>query len=668
MVGPFSTREANAEVVFSTPYVEAGYYSADERLDVSRFTRCYYAVGDKLSFYYNAQEPLQRFSTTQLTATSNPPQTSVSTSFQNARGRMSYFCVAGLTSVGLEIVAGNAAHNTNIGKGLQCIVSLSTFLIEPASSGSKAVFECAYDPTTGVISASASGPGTLSGCSYVCGKQTFTTATTTLSAVTSFFGLKDVSARTQTFPKNMQCATGINSFTSTCSSLGKVPQPSYDPNTGVAKLIEAFSCPDGAPSSTSTTNLSSFYSYVCVARHTIYECDNGKDDDNDGLMDKDDPGCYSDPKNPATYEPLRGKENAATTECQDGIDNDGDTKIDMADPGCDAPTDNSESPDPTHTATPTNTFTPVPEDTPTPSPTPTEPPATSTSTPTPQGTSTPTAAPSATRTPIPSASASPTPPNEGGSNEVATPTPTPMKTRPAPDGTIGGDITVGGKPFPGALVYLPEFVDLAITDKSGAFSFMGINSPDSGVTLRVRSTQLTNGGMDIPAKPGQAVEIQSQQLRNYNPANCPEQDKLLALYTAARNIRIIYLLAVKDQKQLSAGLKDNTEHKATGRALARMTSKARLYFELSSQLPDRQLLCVNPPASCRAVDLRETIRRMKASTRHVRLESLLFNRQMRLKNLRSNAESTKRINRIRQSEARALSHISKLARSTFDCR
>jgi hypothetical protein len=660
---------AAAEVVFSTQYVEAGYFNPGERFDISRFTRCYYAIGDKLSFSYDPAKPFQAFRTAQLTSASVPPVTTIGTSYSNADGRTSYFCVNGLGSTGLEIVAGNATHNTNIGKDLQCILSLSSFLIEPGPAGAKASFQCAYDPTTGIVSTSASGPGTLSGCSYICGKKTFATAFTNLSAVTSFSFSGDTASQTQTFQKNMQCATGVNSFGSSCSSVGKLPSPSYNSATGAAKRQDAFSCPDGQASPPSTANMTSYYSYMCVLRHTIYECDNGIDDDNDGVQDKDDPGCWSDPNNSATYEPMRGKESRATTQCQDTIDNDGDGKIDMNDPGCDSPTDNSESPDPPNTATPTATSTPIPTDTPTSTPTGTptqsftQPPATAT----PTHTRTPSPTPTARSTSTSSATPSPTPPSEGGPNDFATPTAIPTIVKPLPGGTIGGEIFVGGKPLEGALVYLPEFVDVAVTDKNGSFKFVGINPPDASATLKVRSTQLVNSGMDIPAKAGQALEIRLAQVRNYNPNNCPESDKLLALYTSALQIREIYLLAVQDQGKLQTGLKDKEDRKLSGRALRRATYQAQLYFDLSATLPDRQLLCTNPPGVCPKQDLRPIIRRMKNSAQHVRMEGLLFNRQMRQNRLRSAAESDKRIRSIRKSDSRAMSNIAKLARSTFEC-
>ena len=60
----------------------------------------------------------------------------------------------------------------------------------------------------------------------------------------------------------------------------------------------------------------------------------GKDNDNDGVTDKDDPGCWKNPGDPTTYNPFGGPESSATTQCQDTKDNDGDSLIDAKDPGC----------------------------------------------------------------------------------------------------------------------------------------------------------------------------------------------------------------------------------------------------------------------------------------------------------------------------------------------
>ena len=69
-------------------------------------------------------------------------------------------------------------------------------------------------------------------------------------------------------------------------------------------------------------------------------CNDGLDNDGDGLFDLDDPGCTdindNDEFNVVTPPP------APVYECNDGIDNDGDGKIDMADNGCSSSTDNTE--------------------------------------------------------------------------------------------------------------------------------------------------------------------------------------------------------------------------------------------------------------------------------------------------------------------------------------
>jgi len=64
------------------------------------------------------------------------------------------------------------------------------------------------------------------------------------------------------------------------------------------------------------------------------QCRNGVDDDGDALIDRADPGCWTNVTNPATYDPNRDNEKAATSQCQDGIDNDGDGAIDLADFSC----------------------------------------------------------------------------------------------------------------------------------------------------------------------------------------------------------------------------------------------------------------------------------------------------------------------------------------------
>jgi hypothetical protein len=73
------------------------------------------------------------------------------------------------------------------------------------------------------------------------------------------------------------------------------------------------------------------------------DCNNGEDDDGDGWIDGDDPGCD---------DGFDNSENSTAFACDDGIDNDGDGLVDVAmDPGCarpDEPFEDSEDPDVQH--------------------------------------------------------------------------------------------------------------------------------------------------------------------------------------------------------------------------------------------------------------------------------------------------------------------------------
>jgi len=68
-----------------------------------------------------------------------------------------------------------------------------------------------------------------------------------------------------------------------------------------------------------------------------YQCGDGIDNDGDGLVDLDDPGCTDAGDNDET------NEIPPTTQCSDGIDNDGDGLIDLADPDCINAQDDDES-------------------------------------------------------------------------------------------------------------------------------------------------------------------------------------------------------------------------------------------------------------------------------------------------------------------------------------
>ncbi len=80
----------------------------------------------------------------------------------------------------------------------------------------------------------------------------------------------------------------------------------------------------------------SYYRDQIAAIAAVTACNDGIDDDGDGLVDLDDPGCS------ATDDAF---ETNAGVACDDGFDNDGDGLIDWGrDPGCEHPTSSSESP------------------------------------------------------------------------------------------------------------------------------------------------------------------------------------------------------------------------------------------------------------------------------------------------------------------------------------
>ena len=75
------------------------------------------------------------------------------------------------------------------------------------------------------------------------------------------------------------------------------------------------------------------------------QCADGRDNDGDGLTDRNDPGCLSGPG--GTYNPNDDDESGggpgSGLQCSDGIDNDGDGRVDYPnDPGCSSPSDDSE--------------------------------------------------------------------------------------------------------------------------------------------------------------------------------------------------------------------------------------------------------------------------------------------------------------------------------------
>ncbi|HEV2059802.1 MAG TPA: hypothetical protein VGR11_10625 [Solirubrobacteraceae bacterium] len=101
---------------------------------------------------------------------------------------------------------------------------------------------------------------------------------------------------------------------------------------------------------------------LTVAPEAGTQCTDGIDNDGDGVIDAADPGCHTDgdPNNPASFDPTDNDETDARdtageddeaedkAQCEDGRDNDGDGVIDADDPGChtDGNANNPDSYDP----------------------------------------------------------------------------------------------------------------------------------------------------------------------------------------------------------------------------------------------------------------------------------------------------------------------------------
>lgn len=88
----------------------------------------------------------------------------------------------------------------------------------------------------------------------------------------------------------------------------------------------------------------------CAAAPPAPQCSDAADNDGDGVIDAQDPGCHTDgnPANPGSYDPNDDSE-VDVPQCADTADNDSDGLTDAADPGChtDGDATNSASFDPT---------------------------------------------------------------------------------------------------------------------------------------------------------------------------------------------------------------------------------------------------------------------------------------------------------------------------------
>lgn len=96
-------------------------------------------------------------------------------------------------------------------------------------------------------------------------------------------------------------------------------------------IIRAWNKTLGVSGTVKTTLSGEMDGIDVIMNNSIFQCSDVKDNDGDGQIDLNDPGCdYA-------------EDNNEKPQCNDGIDNDGDGKIDLDDAGCENIQDNDES-------------------------------------------------------------------------------------------------------------------------------------------------------------------------------------------------------------------------------------------------------------------------------------------------------------------------------------
>jgi LPXTG-motif cell wall-anchored protein len=114
----------------------------------------------------------------------------------------------------------------------------------------------------------------------------------------------------------------------------------------VREALDVFVLQVGGTSLAKATTAASEALTVAPAETSATQCADNVDNDGDGLVDEDDPGCHTDgnANNPNSYNPADDNEANSSggtggsgnnnAECNDNRDNDGDGKVDADDPGC----------------------------------------------------------------------------------------------------------------------------------------------------------------------------------------------------------------------------------------------------------------------------------------------------------------------------------------------
>ena len=323
---------------------------------------------------------------------------------------------------------------------------------------------------------------------------------------------------------------------------------------------------------------------------------------------------------------------------------------------------------PTHTTSPTDTPTPTPSlavtatssATPIPQPALTDTPNNAPDSPT-SSPHTPTFTPSFTVTPRP---ATPNPARPTSTPERrATPSESPGRKNPLPEGVIAGDSSA----IAGALVYAPDALQVTVADTNG---FFRLDRPIKGVkrvSLLFRAFTLPNGGFDLEGSPGEYLSISpATRAKTTLPPGCSTRDHISPLFHGASRITKAYAHFDKLLKQVTRE-KVFTSKALLGEIERRALHHGQIYYRASAAIPDTQLVCSKSESRCERVDLSQYRRSMLQAVKQLRVERLFLNRLLREKGLRTMSESKATVLRVRQESVRLKTLIASLPRATYRC-
>ncbi len=296
--------------VYKTSTFVMGYVSPGQSANVTGYSQCFTSIGNYLWLRSDNSAGIRPLF--EVTVNNNLVQINKN---DFADGNASYVCLNNSFNDD-EIIAGYAASGTNIGAGLSCVLSISNFVKNRVNGGTvPGSVSCSYNSSTGVIGTSSTEAGAIGNCGYICVKPP-SPKTTQVQAKR----YQRIFLQTENIGSNLSCAPGVNYFYTACSGAG-VSTAVYNPATGIANTGFQDGCGQHS------------FSYLCTAS-AKFQCADGVDNDGDGVSDAQDPGCWTNPSNPASYDANRPDESVATTQCQDGIDNDGDGATDLIDFSC----------------------------------------------------------------------------------------------------------------------------------------------------------------------------------------------------------------------------------------------------------------------------------------------------------------------------------------------